>query len=150
VQPQIRLERRMRPAGRLKRNCNIQNKVLVTILGLSRKTMIHKALCSFLHEERGFRYAIANEALGDAIVDLLSECFSCEPMRAALRLSTCHLAPLVARFIPECTSNGLSVIAMPVDHSDTLAGAFICRDFSHRCRRVSGEISPGSVRSGRR
>lgn len=37
--------------------------------------------------------------------------------------------PLVARFIPEWTTNGLSVIARPRDHSETLAGAFICRDF---------------------
>ena len=89
--------------------------------------MSHKA--SFFLEERGFRYAIANEKFGVAIVDLLSECFSREPMSAALGLSARDLAPLIARFIPECTTNGLSVIAAPADHSETLAGAFICRDF---------------------
>jgi hypothetical protein len=31
--------------------------------------------------------------------------------------------------MPECTTNGLSVIAVPVDHPDTLAGVFISRDF---------------------
>jgi hypothetical protein len=31
--------------------------------------------------------------------------------------------------MPECTTNGLSVIAVPADDPDTLAGVFICRDF---------------------
>ncbi|HSU91386.1 MAG TPA: hypothetical protein VLI44_08045 [Sporolactobacillaceae bacterium] len=31
--------------------------------------------------------------------------------------------------MPECTTNGLSVIAVPVDDPNTLAGVFICRDF---------------------
>lgn len=90
--------------------------------------MSHK-VSTFFHQERGFRYAIANEQFGDAIIDLLSECFSREPMGAALGLSAHDLAPLIARFIPECTNNGLSVIATPADHSEMLAGAFICRDF---------------------
>src|SRR5215472_15099674 len=45
-------------------------------------------------------------------------------MSAALGLSARDVAPLVARFIPECTTNGLSVIAMSADHSETMAGAF--------------------------
>jgi hypothetical protein len=40
-----------------------------------------------------------------------------------------QLRPLVASFVPECTTNGLSVIATPVDEPSTLAGALICRDF---------------------
>jgi ribosomal protein S18 acetylase RimI-like enzyme len=95
---------------------------------LSPKTMSHK-VSTFFHEERGFRYAIANEKFGDAIIDLLSECFSHEPMGAALGLSAHDLAPLIARFISECTNNGLSVIATPADNSEMVAGAFICRDF---------------------
>jgi hypothetical protein len=82
-----------------------------------------------LREEGGFRYAIANEEFGDAIVRVLSESFSREPMSAALGISARDLAPFVARFVPECTTNGLSVVAVPVDEPDTLAGVFICRDF---------------------
>ena len=82
-----------------------------------------------LAEHGGFRYALATEERSDAIVSLLSESFSREPMSAALGLSTCDLKPLVARFMPECTTNGLSVIAVPVDDPDTLAGVFISRDF---------------------
>lgn len=84
---------------------------------------------SFLHDDGSFQYAIANEEFGDAIVDVLSESFSREPMSAALGNSARELRPLVARFMPECTTNGLSVIAMPIDSPDTLAGVFICRDF---------------------
>jgi len=89
-------------------------------------------LCSerrFIHEDGGFRYAVATEEFGDAIVAVLSESFSREPMSAALGLTALDLEPLVARFVPECTTNGLSVIAVPVDRPDTLAGVFICRDF---------------------
>lgn len=82
-----------------------------------------------LHEEGGFRYAIANEEFSDAIVRVASESFSREPMSTELGLSARDLAPFVARFVPECTTNGLSVIAVPVDEPDTLAGVFICRDF---------------------
>jgi hypothetical protein len=82
-----------------------------------------------LHEEGGFRYAVATEELGDAIVRVLSESFAREPMSTALGLSARQLGPLVARFMPECTTNGLSVVAVPVDDPDTLAGVFICRDF---------------------
>ena len=91
--------------------------------------MSPEVLSPLLLEAQGIRYAIANETFGGAIIELLSECFSREPMSAALGLSARDLAPLVARFVPESTTNGLSVIAMPADHSEILAGAFICRDF---------------------
>jgi len=82
-----------------------------------------------LAEEGGFRYEVATEERGDAIVTVLSESFSREPMSAALGLSPRDLVPVVAGFMPECTTNGLSVIAVPVDDPDTLAGVFINRDF---------------------
>jgi hypothetical protein len=82
-----------------------------------------------LAEHGGFRYEVATEERSDAIVSLLSESFSREPMSAALGLSASDLKPLVARFMPECTTNGLSVVAVPVDDPDTLAGVFISRDF---------------------
>lgn len=110
--------------------------------------MSHKG-SAFLDEERGFRYAIANERFDAAVVDLLSECFSREPMGTAPGLTARDLAP-VTPFIPEFTTNGLSVIATPADHSETLAGAFICRDFkSPLPEGVPGDF-PGSVRSRRR
>jgi hypothetical protein len=70
--------------------------------------MNQKVLLPFLFEERGNRYAIANEKFGAAISDLLSECFSRQPLRSALGLSARDFAPLVARFILECTTNGRS------------------------------------------
>jgi hypothetical protein len=91
--------------------------------------MSHKVLSPFLLERLGIRYAIANEKFVAAIINLLSECSSREPVSSALGLSARELASVGARLIPECTNNGLSVIAMPADHSETLAGAFICRDF---------------------
>ncbi len=82
-----------------------------------------------LHEHGDFRYAVATEDFADAIVRVLSESFAREPMSVALGISARDLAPLVARFIPECTTNGLSVIATPADAPTTLAGVFISRDF---------------------
>jgi ribosomal protein S18 acetylase RimI-like enzyme len=84
---------------------------------------------SFLHEEASFRYSIAHQDFSDEIVDVLSLAFARESMCAAVGLSPAQLRPLVARFLPECTTNGLSVIATPVDDPSTLAGVFICRDF---------------------
>jgi len=83
----------------------------------------------FLHEEAGFRYSIAHQDFNDRIVNVLSLAFAREPMSAAVGLSAPQLRPLVARFVPECTTNDLSVIATPVDEPSTLAGIFICRDF---------------------
>jgi hypothetical protein len=91
--------------------------------------MNQKVLSPFPFEQHGITYAIANEKFGHAIIEILSESFAREPMCAALGLSAGDLAPLVTRFILECTTNGLSVIAIPADLAETLAGAFICRDF---------------------
>jgi GNAT superfamily N-acetyltransferase len=82
-----------------------------------------------LREEGGFRYSVAIDDFTDPIIRLLSESFAREPMSAALDVSASHFAPFVAAFMPECTSNGLSVIATPDDEPDTLGGVFICRDF---------------------
>ena len=82
-----------------------------------------------LAEENGFRYAIATEESGAAIGRILSASFAREPMATALGVSADDLAPLVACFLPECTTNGLSVLAAPVDEPGTVAGVFICRDF---------------------
>lgn len=98
----------MTPAGRLKRYCSLQKEAPVRKLGLSAKMMSRKVF-PFFHEERGFRNVIANEKFGDSIIGLLSECFSNEPMGAALGLSAHDLTSLIARFIPECTNNSLSV-----------------------------------------
>jgi GNAT superfamily N-acetyltransferase len=82
-----------------------------------------------VHEEAGFRYSIATPERRDEIVRVLSESFCREPMGVALRVSASDLAPLIERFMPECTSNGLSVIAAPVEEPETVAGVFISRDF---------------------
>ena len=82
-----------------------------------------------LHEEGGFRYIVATEEFGDPIVHVLSESFAREPMAAAVGVSARDLRLLVACFMPECTTNGLSVIAVPVDDPTTMAGVFIARDF---------------------
>jgi hypothetical protein len=83
----------------------------------------------FLYEEAGFRYSIAHQDFSDAIVEVLSLAFAREPVCAALGLSAAQLRPLVVSFVPECTTNGLSIIATPLDEHSTLAGVFICRDF---------------------
>src|SRR5271168_4633216 len=82
-----------------------------------------------LAEEGGFRYSVAAEEFADSIIAVLSESFSREPMTAALGISAPDMAPLVAQFMPECIANGLSVVAVPVDDPETLAGVFINRDF---------------------
>jgi GNAT superfamily N-acetyltransferase len=50
-------------------------------------------------------------------------------MSTALGVSASDLAPLVELFMPECTTNGLSVVAVPEDDPATVAGVFISRDF---------------------
>ena len=102
---------------------------------------------SFLHEEAGFRYSIAHQDFSDAIVDVLSLAFARAPMSAAVGLSAPQLRPLVASFVPECTTNGLSVIATPVDEPSTLAGVFICRDFKSPFRTAFWMTYRGSVPS---
>src|SRR5262245_61996692 len=82
-----------------------------------------------LLEEEGIRYSIATEEWRTEIVRVLSESFCREPMGVALGVSVGDLAPLIERFMPECTSNGLSVIATHADEPETVAGVLICRDF---------------------
>jgi GNAT superfamily N-acetyltransferase len=62
-------------------------------------------------------------------VRLLSESFCREPMAVALGTSVNDLAALIARFMPECKSNGLSVVAVPEDEPKTVVAAFLSRDF---------------------
>ena len=113
------------------------------------KTMSDKVLSPFSLQEQGIRYAIANEKFGAAIIDLLSECFSREPMSAALGLSARDLASLIARFIPECTTKGLSVVAIPADYSEPWPAPSSAATSSHRCLRAFRESFRGSVRSRR-
>ena len=80
-------------------------------------------------EEQGFRYLSAAEVPSERIVRLLSECFSREPMAVALGASARDLAPFVRRFMPECTGNGLSVVAVREGDPDVVVGAFLSRDF---------------------
>jgi len=82
-----------------------------------------------LHEEAGIQYLGASDVRGEAIVGLLAESFAREPMARALGATPKDLAPLIESFLPECTSNGLSVVAVPQDEPRTVAGAFLCRDF---------------------
>ncbi len=82
-----------------------------------------------LLEEDGFLYLDANEVPRESVVALLSESFSREPMARALGASARDLAPFVRRFMPECTSNGLSVVAVRDDDPQALVAAFLSRDF---------------------
>jgi hypothetical protein len=91
--------------------------------------MNQKELSPLPFEKGGITYAGTNEKFGEAVIKILRESSSRAPMRAAIRLSAGVLPRLIARFIPAYTTNGLSVVAMPIDHSGTLACAFICRDF---------------------
>jgi hypothetical protein len=70
--------------------------------------MNQKVLSPFPFEEQGNGQAVAYEKFGAATIDLLSEWFCCAPMSSALGLSARDLAPPVARFILECTTNGRS------------------------------------------
>src|SRR5215470_21864 len=88
-------------------------------------------------EQNGFRYEIATEACAADARRVLSESFAREPMSTALGVSARDLAPLVDRFIPECTTNELSVAATPLEDPRTLAGVFICRDYKSP---LSGDI----------
>lgn len=80
-------------------------------------------------KERSFHFLTAADVSPDAMLRLLSESFAREPMAAALGATAKDLAPLIARFLPECRSNGLSVVAVPADEPETLAGVFLVRDF---------------------
>jgi len=82
-----------------------------------------------LRRRDGLVYSIATPAQRDQIVRILSESFRREPMSSALGASASDLAPLTELFMPECTTNGLSVVAVPEDDPQTVAGVFISRDF---------------------
>ncbi|HZM36234.1 MAG TPA: GNAT family N-acetyltransferase [Burkholderiales bacterium] len=85
-----------------------------------------------LHKEGGFRYFNASDVPGSEIVRLLAESFAREPMALALGAGAPELAGLIERFMPECRTNGLSVVAVPEDGPDVLAAAFLTRDFKAR------------------
>ncbi len=82
-----------------------------------------------LHREQGFIYRIANEEHAGAINRLLGASFFHEPMGQALGLTEKDWYDFSAFFMRECTTNGLSVIAVHEDSPDELAGVFINRDF---------------------
>lgn len=77
----------------------------------------------------GLVYHIAGEEHGEAMARLLAVSFMHEPMSRALGLTMTELHEFVSRFIPECTANRLSVIAVSERSPGELAGAFISRDF---------------------
>src|SRR5215469_8764250 len=79
--------------------------------------------------EGDFQYCFATPEFSDRIVRTLSDSFAREPMSAALHLLSEDQVPFFARFMPEGTTNGLSVIATPVERPETVAGVFLCRDF---------------------
>ena len=74
-----------------------------------------------LLEENGLLYSIANKDRRAQMVAVLSESFCREPMGLALGVSARDLAPLIERFMPECTNNGLSVIVVPEDEPQTVS-----------------------------
>jgi len=85
--------------------------------------------CKELHRENGVLYRLAGTADSDAMTDLLGRSFTEEPMSKALGLSAAELSAFAARFIPECTKNGLSVVAISEASPERLVGVFINRDF---------------------
>ena len=82
-----------------------------------------------LHRADGLTYHIAEDRHSEAMARLLAGCFVHEPMGAALGLTGTELEAFVWQFIPECTGKGLSVIAVPEQGREVLAGVFINRDF---------------------
>jgi hypothetical protein len=82
-----------------------------------------------LAKEGDFQYMVATPEFSDRMVRILSDSFAREPMSAAMDFSPEDLVPFFARFMPECTTNGLSVLATPVERPETLAGVFMCGDF---------------------
>jgi GNAT superfamily N-acetyltransferase len=82
-----------------------------------------------LHREQGFIYRIAQEEHAGAINRLLGASFFHEPMGQAIGLTEKDWYDFSAFFMRECTTNGLSVIAVPEGSPDELAGVFINRDF---------------------
>jgi hypothetical protein len=72
---------------------------------------------------------VATPQFSDRMIRILSDSFAREPMSAALDLLPEDQVPIFARFMPEGTTNGLSVIATPIDRPEALAGVFLCSDF---------------------
>lgn len=77
----------------------------------------------------GLTYHIATEEHGEDIGRLLAARFTHEPMNQAVGLTAAELYEFASRFIPECTGNSLSVIAVSERFPDELAGVVINRDF---------------------
>ena len=82
-----------------------------------------------LDRDNGIRYQIADTAWSLPVTDRLGKSFANEPMTSTLGVSAQEFAGLAERFIPECLSNQLSVVAVADDGSEQVAGVLICRDF---------------------
>ena len=85
--------------------------------------------CKIHRKESGFLFARAEERHGESVNNILASAFFHEPMGQVLGLSEQDWWDFVRYFIPECMNNGLSVIAVPEDRPDILAGAIVTRDF---------------------
>src|SRR5512134_2744870 len=96
---------------------------------IASREQLHTPPRRVLHEATDLRYLRASDVPSDAIVRLLSESFCREPMAVALGTSVNDLAALIARFMPECKGNGLSVVAVTEDEPETVVAAFLSRDF---------------------
>ncbi|MCA1705937.1 MAG: hypothetical protein LC808_22825 [Actinobacteria bacterium] len=83
----------------------------------------------WLHSTDGVIYRIAAEEHAVSIARLLASSFTHEPMTRVLGLTTADLHKFVRRFIPECTVNGLSVVAVSEEPPNEVVGASINRDF---------------------
>jgi ribosomal protein S18 acetylase RimI-like enzyme len=90
---------------------------------------VTQTAANVLHRADGITYIVAMPTHRRGIVDVLGESFCREPMSAALNLTATQLGSLVETFLPECTTSGLSIVAVPDDEPATIAGALICRDF---------------------
>jgi ribosomal protein S18 acetylase RimI-like enzyme len=82
-----------------------------------------------LYRQHGFSYRVAREEHGKAMARLLGASFAHEPMAKALGLTAQELEDFAGRFMPECTTNELSVIAVPEEAPHQIAGVFMNRDF---------------------
>jgi hypothetical protein len=84
---------------------------------------------TMLFRANGLTYHIAGQGRSEAMARLLTARFVNETMSRALGLTATELHEFISRFIPECTANGLSVIAVSERSPDQLAGVIINRDF---------------------
>jgi len=81
-----------------------------------------------LHRQDGLRYVIARSEHGPAITRILARSFVHEPMSKAVGLSEVTLIRILECFVPECTANGLSVVAVS-EKKIAMVGVFINHDF---------------------